>query len=144
MFSLCSIKSPLYLIKSPLKSIARVNISSYRIGKWISTPGLADLFLDEAIQHWHVGHVSWGGHLPVMGQWFPVKKRYIYHIYIYIIYIYISYTYIYIYMGISWNGGTPKSSILMGCSIINHPAIRVKCPYIQRCSLGKKKMCLTA
>ena len=42
-------------------------------------------------------------------------------------------------MGISWNGGTPKSSILMGCSIINHPAIRVKCPYIQRCSLGKKK-----
>ena len=24
-------------------------------------------------------------------------------------------------MGVSWNGGTPKSSILMGLSIINHP-----------------------
>ena len=25
------------------------------------------------------------------------------------------------YMGVSWNGGTPKSSILKGFSIINHP-----------------------
>ena len=25
------------------------------------------------------------------------------------------------YMGVSWNGGTPKSSILIGFSIINHP-----------------------
>ena len=25
------------------------------------------------------------------------------------------------HMGVSWNGGTPKSSILMGFSIINHP-----------------------
>ena len=48
---------------------------------------------------------------------------YIYiHIYIYIVYlsIYI-YIYIYIYMGGSWNRGTPKSSILMVLSIINHP-----------------------
>ena len=45
---------------------------------------------------------------------------YIYiHIYIYI-YIYI-HTYIYIYMGVSKNSGTPKSSILIGFSIINHP-----------------------
>ena len=28
---------------------------------------------------------------------------------------------IYIYMGVSRNGGTPKSSILIGFSIINHP-----------------------
>ena len=28
---------------------------------------------------------------------------------------------VYIYMGVSWNRGTPKSSILMGCSLINHP-----------------------
>ena len=26
-----------------------------------------------------------------------------------------------LYMGVSWSGGTPKSSILMGFSIINHP-----------------------
>ena len=26
-----------------------------------------------------------------------------------------------LYMEVSWNGGTPKSSILIGCSIINHP-----------------------
>ena len=25
------------------------------------------------------------------------------------------------YMGVSWNGGTPKSSVLMGFSLINHP-----------------------
>ena len=32
------------------------------------------------------------------------------------------YTYIYIYMGVSKNrGGLPKSSILIGFSIINHP-----------------------
>ena len=30
-------------------------------------------------------------------------------------------TYIYIYMGVSKNRGTPKSSILIGFSIINHP-----------------------
>ena len=30
-------------------------------------------------------------------------------------------TCIYIYMGVSENSGTPKSSILIGCSIINHP-----------------------
>ena len=29
--------------------------------------------------------------------------------------------YIYIYMGVSKNKGTPKSSILIGFSIINHP-----------------------
>ena len=29
--------------------------------------------------------------------------------------------YIYIYMGVSKNNGTPKSSILIGFSIINHP-----------------------
>ena len=29
--------------------------------------------------------------------------------------------YIYLYMGVSLNGGTPKSSILTGFSIINHP-----------------------
>ena len=29
--------------------------------------------------------------------------------------------YIYIYMGVSTNNGTPKSSILIGFSIINHP-----------------------
>ena len=29
--------------------------------------------------------------------------------------------YIYIYMGVSENNGTPKSSILIGFSIINHP-----------------------
>ena len=28
---------------------------------------------------------------------------------------------IYIFMEVSWNGGIPKSSILMGFSIINHP-----------------------
>ena len=44
------------------------------------------------------------------------------HIYIYIkcIYIYI-YLYVYIYMEVSWNGGTPKSSIWKGLSIRNHP-----------------------
>ena len=31
------------------------------------------------------------------------------------------YTHIYIYMGVSKNSGTPKSSILTGFSIINHP-----------------------
>ena len=34
------------------------------------------------------------------------------------IYIYI---YAYIYMGVSKNRGTPKSSILIGLSIVNHP-----------------------
>ena len=29
--------------------------------------------------------------------------------------------FIYIYMGVSVNGGTPKSSILIGFSFINHP-----------------------
>ena len=29
------------------------------------------------------------------------------------------------HLGISWNGGSPKSSILIGFSIINHPAIGV-------------------
>ena len=29
--------------------------------------------------------------------------------------------YIYIYMEVSWNGGTPKSSTLMGFSLINQP-----------------------
>jgi hypothetical protein len=38
-------------------------------------------------------------------------------------------------MEVSWNGGTPKSSILIGFSIINHPAIGVppwqwKPPYV--------------
>ena len=28
---------------------------------------------------------------------------------------------LYIYMGVSVNGGTPKSSILIGFSFINHP-----------------------
>ena len=40
------------------------------------------------------------------------------------VYKYISihmYICIYIYMGVSLNGGTPKSSILTGFSIINHP-----------------------
>ena len=36
------------------------------------------------------------------------------------IYIYI-YKYVYIYMSVSKNRGTPKSSILIGFSIINHP-----------------------
>ena len=36
------------------------------------------------------------------------------------IYIYI-HIYMYIYMVVSWNGGTPKSSSLIGVSIINHP-----------------------
>ena len=31
------------------------------------------------------------------------------------------YDYIYIYMDVSENSGTPKSSILIGFSIINHP-----------------------
>ena len=31
------------------------------------------------------------------------------------------YIYIYIYMGVSKSNGTPKSSILIGVSIINHP-----------------------
>ena len=35
--------------------------------------------------------------------------------------IYIIYIYIYIYMGVSLNSGTPKSSISIGFSIINHP-----------------------
>ena len=44
------------------------------------------------------------------------------------IYIIPKYMYIHIYygvcmyhMGVSENNGTPKSSILIGCSIINHP-----------------------
>ena len=37
---------------------------------------------------------------------------------VYTIYIYI---YIYIYMDVSENSGTPKSSISIGFSIINHP-----------------------
>ena len=46
-----------------------------------------------------------------------------------IIYIYI---YLYIYMGVSENRGTPKSSILVGFSIINHQfwGIFWKHPYI--------------
>ena len=44
--------------------------------------------------------------------------------------------YIYIYMGVSLNGGTPKSSILIGISIINHPVwgapISWKHPYTYR------------
>ena len=36
------------------------------------------------------------------------------------IFIYI-YMYIYIYMGVSKNRGTPKSSILIRVSLINHP-----------------------
>ena len=28
---------------------------------------------------------------------------------------------LYLYMDVSLNGGTPKSSIFIGCSIINHP-----------------------
>ena len=50
--------------------------------------------------------------------------------YIYINTIYIYTVYIYIHSGISWNGGTPKSSILMGFSIINHPAFGVS-PFLE-------------
>ena len=37
----------------------------------------------------------------------------------------ISSIHVYIYMGVSVNGGTPKSSILIGISIRNHPFWRV-------------------
>ena len=49
---------------------------------------------------------------------FPIKTGYIlvYSISVYPIPVRISY-----YMGVSLNGGTPKSSILIGFSIINHP-----------------------
>ena len=40
-------------------------------------------------------------------------------------YIKLRYGSIWIYMGISWNGGSPKSSIQMRSSMINHPLIGV-------------------
>ena len=55
---------------------------------------------------------------------------YTHNIYIYTnhVYIYIcicEYMYIYIYMEVSWNGGTSKSSILIGFFIMNHPRLQV-------------------
>ena len=40
---------------------------------------------------------------------------------LYIIFVYKYMIYMYIYMGVSKNRGTPKSSMLIGFSIINHP-----------------------
>ena len=54
-----------------------------------------------------------------------IPDIYIY-MFIYFIYIYqnpanLDILYMYLYMGVSKNSGTPKSSILIGFSIINHP-----------------------
>ena len=40
------------------------------------------------------------------------------------------------YMEVSWNGGTPKSSILIGFPVINHPAIGV--PPFQETSISPR------
>ena len=47
---------------------------------------------------------------------------------------------VYIYMGVSQNNGTSKSSILIGFSILNHPVLGYpnfwKHPYISYCQIG--------
>ena len=52
--------------------------------------------------------------------WYLHYGWYLPYIYIYIT-IYVYHIYIYIHMGVSWNRGTPKSSTLIGCSLMNHP-----------------------